>query len=1077
MIKYLKSQSLWQDSSWEVLLVTLIANLSTFKLGFGLGYSSPTSLEFLQSGLLSLYTFPIFSSIYALGVGIGCVCVVPFLKVFGRKLVLILSTLISTGSYLIIASSSGATQLIIGRVIAGISAGLCFTTVPIYIGEVSHFKVKGFFAGFFGLSLRFGTLSAYIFGLFLSFRWLALITVFIDVLYTPSLMFICYSPTWLISRRLHKRGVSVLVRLGRSEEDAVSEGEEVEKVLTQRAFTGIKERLLSLFQKYHFKALAIGLTYMIFEPMTGTDVIDAYATRILSETNFILSNPKTASLFFPLFAIAANLILLALVDRVGRKVLTIISGAGIILCLFAMSIYVYVTDGILSTDVNTTSDGYLGVLPVVSLAGVRFLHGLGWGSVGFILLGELFPLKEHSNRLSQVQTPAKRKKLKNILELLPSTPSDINFTINNNVATLETVSASRPARKERVYRPASRDSPRSVEIKYPDGEVSVIVITHSSLILDVLLHSCINKNIDPQDYYIQINHSENTTEYSFPSEHEYFRDHTIYSLELCSKAIHIIDLYPVDEVELGFSIEVLEKNIYGKFTRSFIVSDVIRGGQADIFGLCLGDEILSINSTSTHSISLEAVYSLLGQESVRIEFRTKRRRLPYSVEEIELINTLICPAPPASTSRLSTHEIGPLVIPNPKHLSFMSIRELSELEDPDQDYEEGDLLHTLMTDSQELNYSVRLWDIGSPLEEGSLPPHLSRLTQCCNELLFTEKEFISALGLLTERYLKSLQHESFVSQSEITCLCEKTQQILARQNDLFSQLQTALGSQKDDSTATNLILKISNLFIQHSHNFRLFSIFCTSYRNAQELINTDSEEVLAFFGARNPHNKHELRFDSLLALPIQRILRYPLFLRNMRDSVSKGSEEYKSISNAIQIMDRVAGYIDEIQYMSEKFSSLFNGILTDSGLRKVGVHVDIAELKHKFDVTWLNPTEETGKWKKKGDGPEMTLFLLPRLLIVISYDNKFKLKLSKHGIVEYKELDDLVHYKLALLLFYCTFKDFPDSDGVSNMVSIGSQGIEQKVNLIIKCKSRPEKARLIREFKCAIEKVRSLQNS
>ena len=37
--------------------------------------------------------------------------------------------------------------------------------------------------------------------------------------------------------------------------------------------------------------------------------------------------------------------------------------------------------------------------------------------------------------------------------------------------------------------------------------------------------------------------------------------------------------------------------------------------------------------------------------------------------------------------------------------------------------------------------------------------------------------------------------------------------------------------------------------------------------------------------------------------------------------------------------------------MSEKFSSLFNGILTESGLRKVGVHVDIAELKHKFDVT------------------------------------------------------------------------------------------------------------------------------
>lgn len=177
---------------------------------------------------------------------------------------------------------------------------------------------------------------------------------------------------------------------------------------------------------------------------------------------------------------------------------------------------------------------------------------------------------------------------------------------------------------------------------------------------------------------------------------------------------------------------------------------VVSGGQADIFGLELGDEVVSINNTSTYMLSLETVYSLLRQESVRIEFKTKRRKLPYSVEEIELINTLICPAPPASTSRLSTHEIGPLVIPNPKHLSFMSIRELSEVEAPDGDCEERDLLQTLMTESQELNYNVRLWDNVYPLKEG-VPSHLSRLTQCCNELILTEKEFISALGLLTQR--------------------------------------------------------------------------------------------------------------------------------------------------------------------------------------------------------------------------------------------------------------------------------------------------------------------------------------
>ena len=315
---------------------------------------------------------------------------------FGHNFVLVLSSLFSTGSYLLIASSSGSTQLIIGRAIAGLSAGICFTTVPVYIGEVSHFKVKGFFAGFFGLFLRFGTLTAYTLGLLLSFRWLALVPVYIDLLYTAVLVCLCYSPTWLISRRLSRRGVSVLGRLGRSEEEAMRECREIETVLSEREYSGVKDRIASLFQRNNLKALLIGLAYMLLEPMTGTDVIDAYATQILTDTSFILSSPSVAAVFFPLFAIAANFLLLALVDRVGRKVLTVVSGVGIIVCLFSMSVYVFVTDNVVVADVNATGNGYLGVVPVMSLAGVRFLHGLGWGSVGFILLGELFPLKVKS---------------------------------------------------------------------------------------------------------------------------------------------------------------------------------------------------------------------------------------------------------------------------------------------------------------------------------------------------------------------------------------------------------------------------------------------------------------------------------------------------------------------------------------------------------------------------------------------------------------------------------------------------------------------------------------------------------
>ena len=400
MRNYLKNTSLFQFGSWKVLFVTLLVNVSTFKLGFGLGFTSPTSHQLLHSGILSHYTFPIFSSIYALGVAVGCGCVVPLLGLFGRKSLIIFSSLISTSAWLLIASTSSPITLISGRVFAGISAGVCFTAVPLYTGEVAHHRVKGFFAGFFGLSLRLGTLTSYILGIFVSFRWLALAPVFLDIIHVPILTVVCSSPTWLISRHLYSRGRAALLRLGRSEADARQECDEVEEVMTDREARGrgLRKSVLLLFQKYNFKALTVGLAYMLFEPLTGTDVIDAYASTILSENDFQLIDPNSASLFFPLFAITANVMLLFVIDRIGRKTLTIISGSGIILCLFSMSLYVYTTHTIDNAYFHNSTwhHEYVSIWPLINLAGVRFLHGLGWGSVGFILLGELFPAKVKS---------------------------------------------------------------------------------------------------------------------------------------------------------------------------------------------------------------------------------------------------------------------------------------------------------------------------------------------------------------------------------------------------------------------------------------------------------------------------------------------------------------------------------------------------------------------------------------------------------------------------------------------------------------------------------------------------------
>lgn len=204
-------------------------------------------------------------------------------------------------------------------------------------------------------------------------------------------------------------------------------------------------------------------------------------------------------------------------------------------------------------------------------------------------------------------------------------------------------------------------------------------------------------------------------------------------------------------LKFGFGVPVLHDYIY-YFT----------DGQAEIFGLMRDDEIISLNNKTTEDLTVEEAYKILNENSVKISFKTKRQKLPYSAEEITLINSQICPAPPINTFNLSNNDIRPLVIPRPSHLSFISVMDMYENEGEKHEgiSDENDLLLTLIHESQELNHYIRLLDgtINSGLydelvtsNEISTESYAKRLIFCAYELLDTEKEFVQSLELLVTR--------------------------------------------------------------------------------------------------------------------------------------------------------------------------------------------------------------------------------------------------------------------------------------------------------------------------------------
>ena len=59
--------------------------------------------------------------------------------------------------------------------------------------------------------------------------------------------------------------------------------------------------------------------------------------------------------------------------------------------------------------------------------------------------------------------------------------------------------------------------------------------------------------------------------------------------------------------------------------------------------------------------------------------------------------------------------------------------------------------------------------------------------------------------------------------------------------------------------------------------------------------------------------------QSLLIKPIQRVLKYPLFLQQMRDNCSKGCVERQQGEQALQRMQALAEYINEMQRLIEQY--------------------------------------------------------------------------------------------------------------------------------------------------------------
>ncbi|KAI1895844.1 hypothetical protein AGOR_G00110950 [Albula goreensis] len=295
------------------------------------------------------------------------------------------------------------------------------------------------------------------------------------------------------------------------------------------------------------------------------------------------------------------------------------------------------------------------------------------------------------------------------------------------------------------------------------------------------------------------------------------------------------------------------------------------------------------------------------------------------------------------------------------------------------------------------------------------PRHMSdteRLRKVVQELLDTEKSYVKDLSCLFETYLKPLENETFLTKDEMESLFGSLPEMLYFQRVFLQTLEERIGSPHDFSTLESpahfkkLLFSLGGSFLYYADHFKLYSGFCANHIKVQKVLErakTD-QAFKEFLDTKNPTKQHSSTLESYLIKPVQRVLKYPLLLRELVSLTDTDSEEHYHLTEALKAMEKVASDINEMQKIYEDYGTVFDQLVAEqTGTKKEVAEISMGEFLMHSSALWLNPFPSLGRMRKD---PELTVFVFKRAVILVCRESsKLKKKMNPRSTHSHGDMD------------------------------------------------------------------------
>lgn len=303
----------------------------------------------------------------------------------GRKKTLLLAGFPCFIAFAINCVANSVNYFYISRLLCGLSAGIIFTVLPMYIGEISDDDVRGSLGSFMQLFIVIGLLFSYALGPYLSVKVFNIILLLPPIFFLITFfVFIPESPYYLILRNDVDAAEEALCQFRSKKKIAVQKELETYRMLVKEA----QDNKASFFDIFKSRGLTMALflstSLIIFQQFSGINVVLFYAQTIFAATGVSLA-PEICTIIIGIVQVIGSALTPLLVEKRGKRFLLLLSSVGMAISLGSLAGYFYVKD-------NQHSDvSALSWLPITSLILYIFTYCLGFGPLPWAVMGELFP--------------------------------------------------------------------------------------------------------------------------------------------------------------------------------------------------------------------------------------------------------------------------------------------------------------------------------------------------------------------------------------------------------------------------------------------------------------------------------------------------------------------------------------------------------------------------------------------------------------------------------------------------------------------------------------------------------------